>query len=248
MKITPIRTHKIEAQDTDLLTILDQYLPVVIPENSIVAITSKIVSICEGRLLPINSVDKNELIKQEADFYLPRSMSKYNFLLTIKYGLLIPSAGIDESNSNGFYVLWPSNPQKSANLIREHLGKTRNLKNLGIVITDSRSMPLRWGVTGAGLSYSGFSALNDLRGTHDIFGRELKVTQVNVMDAIASAAVFEMGEGSEQTPLAIVSDLKNVDFQNRNPTYEELNALHIEIDDDLYAPLLKSVNWKKGES
>ena len=245
MIVQAIKTHKITQEDQNILKILDQYLPK-LEENSVVAITSKIISICEGRIIPINQVDKDELIKQEAEHYLPRHMSKYNFMLTMKYNLLVPSAGIDESNSRDHYVLWPKNPQESANKIRSYLVKKHNLKNLGVVITDSRSMPLRWGVTGAGITHSGFAALNDYRGTPDIFGKELKVTQVNVMDGLAAAAVFEMGEGSEQTPLAIISDLHNVEFQDRNPGPQELDFLRIDIEDDLYAPLIKGIDWKQG--
>ncbi len=245
MKVVPIKTHPITQEDTNIISVIDQYISK-LEEKSVVAITSKIISICEGRLVKIGSIDKDELIKQEAEMYLDRSLSRYNFLLTMKYNLLVPSAGIDESNANGFYVLWPKNPQETANQIREHLSEKFGLSKIGVVITDSRTTPLRWGVTGTAISHSGFAALNDLRGEKDIFGRELRVTQVNVMDALAGAAVFEMGEGPEQTPLAVITDLPKVDFQNRNPTQEEHDFLHIDIEDDLYAPLLKSVDWKKS--
>ena len=55
-----------------------------------------------------------------------------------------------------------------------------------------------------------------------------------------------MGEGNEQTPLATIEDVPFVKFQSRNPTKNELNELNILFEDDLYAPLLKSINWKKG--
>ncbi len=55
-----------------------------------------------------------------------------------------------------------------------------------------------------------------------------------------------MGEGNEQTPLAVIKNIPFVQFQDRNPTEEELDELKISLDDDLYAPLLKAVKWKKG--
>jgi dihydrofolate synthase / folylpolyglutamate synthase len=73
------------------------------------------------------------------------------------------------------------------------------------------------------------------------------VTKVNVVDALAAAAVLVMGEGSEQTPLAIISDLPFVTFYDRDPSMEELQQLRIAIDDDLYGPLLTSVRWRKGQ-
>src|SRR6266508_2193439 len=69
-------------------------------------------------------------------------------------------------------------------------------------ITDSKTAPLRVGVTGVTLAYSGFQALNDYVGTKDLFGRAWRMIKVNVVDALATAAVLVMGEGSEQTPLA----------------------------------------------
>ena len=101
----------------------------------------------------------------------------------MKHNLIIPSSGIDESNGDGYYILWPADPQKTANEIREYLTEKHSLGKLGVVITDSKTTPLRWGVTGVSVSHSGFAALNDYIGTKDIFGRELHFTKTNIMDA-----------------------------------------------------------------
>ena len=96
------------------------------------------------------------------------------------------------------------------------------------------------------VAHSGFAALNDYRGKPDLFGRALRMTTVNVANALAVAAVLIMGEGSESTPMALISDLPFVQFQSRNPSKKELAALRIDPADDLYAPLLTSVAWQKG--
>lgn len=246
MKVIPIKTHKITIRDTDVLRILDQYIKRM-PENSVLAITSKIIAICEGRVAGPKKANKDQLIVREAERYLPRSASKYNFFLTIKNGILLPSAGIDESNAFGQYILWPKDPQKTANAIRAYLIKRWRLKQVGVLITDSKTTPLRWGVTGVAVAHSGFKALNDYRGKKDLFGRTLKVTQANVADALAGSAVLLMGEGKEQTPLALIEKVSFVQFQKNNPSSRELQDLHIALEDDLYAPLLGSVKWKKGE-
>src|SRR5262249_11461727 len=157
--------------------------------------------------------------------------------------MLVPTAGIDESNADGNYILWPKNPQKSANAIREYLSNQYQLRDIGVVITDSKTTPLRWGVTGIALAHSGFLALNNYIGVPDIFGRKLEHTKVNVADSLAAAAAFVMGEGAEQMPMAILSDLPQVVFQQRNPTEQELQELHIHMEDDLYAPFLNAVSW-----
>jgi len=74
------------------------------------------------------------------------------------------------------------------------------------------------------------------------------MTQANIMDALAVAAVLTMGEGKEQTPIAVIQDVSFVKFQQRNPTKKELKDLRIAMQDDLYAPVLKSVGWRKGKA
>lgn len=247
MKIVAIKTHKITKKDHDLLAILDQYLPEKLPEESIIAVTSKIVSICEGRVVLVSDADKDELVRKEADLYLPKEENKYGVFLTIKDSLLVATAGIDESNGAGYYVLWPENAQLTANKVREYLKKRFSLEKVGVIITDSKTTPLRWGTSGVAIAHSGFAALKNYIGTPDIFGKDFQMTKASISDALAASAVVVMGEGREQTPLAVISDVPFVQFRDRNPTVEELSELKISIDDDLYAPLLKSAHWKKGK-
>ncbi|MBI4085952.1 MAG: coenzyme F420-0:L-glutamate ligase [Candidatus Liptonbacteria bacterium] len=245
MKITPIKTDKI-VPGRKLCDILDRYVKK-IPERSILAVTSKIVSICEGRIAPVDSVDKTKLIEEEADYFLPLKQNKYNVILTIKNNMLIPSAGVDESNGNGSYILWPRDSRRTANEIRVYLTKRFKKKNIGVIITDSRTSPLRWGTTGTVLAHSGFSALNDYIGKPDIFRRKLKMTKANVSEGLAAAAVLAIGEGNEQTPLALIEDVPFVHFQTRNPSSSEVKELSINPKDDLYASLLRGVSWRKGK-
>ena len=246
MKVRTIKTKKITPKDTDIFKILDKYL-LSLEDKSVVAVTSKIVSICEGNVVPEHEVDKDTLIIKEAEYYLPRSSSRYNVLLTIKGNALSFSSGVDESNNEGYYTLWPKDSQKSANNIREYLVKKHKKKNIGVIITDTASVPLRWGQRGVFvLAHSGFSALNSYIGKPDIFGRKLKMTSASISDALGTSAVLVMGEGAEQTPLAVIEDVPFVKFQQRNPTKRELNALKMPLSDDLYAPLLRAVKWKKG--
>jgi dihydrofolate synthase / folylpolyglutamate synthase len=247
MHVTAIQTHKvIPGKDTDILAIIDSYL-LKLSENTIVAITSKIVSICEGNFVDRKTVQRDDLIAKEADYYLPPTKSKYGFSLAIKNNLLVPSAGVDESNGNGYYILLPKNPQQSANSIRKYIREKHGIKNLGIVITDSTTRPLRWGVTGISLAYSGFAPLNDYIGTPDIFGRELHATKVNVADGLAAVAVLAMGEGKEQSPLAVITDVPFVHFTDEDPSEEELASLRITLEDDVYAPVLQAIEWKRKE-
>jgi dihydrofolate synthase / folylpolyglutamate synthase len=246
MKVIAIRTGKITPGTQSLEQVLDAHIPP-LREGSIVAVTSKIVSICEGRVVAVGDREKADLINEEADWILPLQQQRYNITLTIRDNILIPTAGIDESNGNGFYVLWPANAQKSANAIRTHLKKRFKLSDIGVIITDSKTLPLRRGTVGTALAASGFKALKDYIGKDDIFGRALKVTKANIMEGLAMAAVLAMGEGNEQTPLAVIDEVPFVEFQKKNPTAAELKELKIDRKDDLYAPLLVNAAWKKGK-
>ena len=247
MKVTPIKTEKILPGSISLFDLLDKYV-VELREKSVVALASKVVGICEGRVVKKTSEEqKEELAKQEADYYLPREFNQYGFMLTINRNMMVASGGVDESNGSGYYVLWPKNPQKSANEIREHLVKKFNLSEIGVIITDSKLTPLRRGVTGYAVAHSGFNALKNYIGTPDIFGRLLQAEQTNVADSLTTAAVFEMGEGNEQQPLVIIEDLISVEFQKRNPTKVELKNLKIALGDDVFSSLLTTVKWQKGK-
>ena len=245
MNIKAVRTHKITRRDTDLTVVLDKYINN-LEEKSVIAISSKIVAICEGRVIDPQISDKDELVRREAEMFLPPQENSYNVSFAVKNNLLSASAGIDESNADGQYVLWPENPQVSANNIREYLVKRFGLSEVGVVVTDSKTSPLRWGVTGVALSHSGFSALKNYIGEKDLFGREFQYEKLSIMDSLAASAVVVMGEGSEQTPLAVITDIPFVDFQDRSPTEEELSDLNISIEQDLYSPFLRSVKWEKG--
>ena len=239
MKIQAIRTHLVQANE-QIFDILDAYLPK-LEERNIVAVTSKIISICEGSLLE-KKMTKHELVKQEADCYLDEE-NPHGVLLTIKNGILIPNAGIDESNAAGTYILYPKNIFLSAAQIWSHLRTRHHLNHLGVIITDSHTTPLRWGVTGIGIGWCGFHPLNNYIGTPECHGCHLKFTKVNVLDALAAAAVFTMGEGNEQTPLALLTELAKVDFADTPPTPEEIASLKIPIEQDIYGPLFSKGKW-----
>ncbi len=247
MQIQAIRTHKITVKDTDLFAILDKYLPA-LTENSVIAVTSKIISLTERQVRDPASVTKDELVHEQADWYIPRDTNPYHYCLSIKNSILISSAGIDQSNSDGHYVLWPKDVQASANKIRAHLAAKHHCKHLGVIITDSQSVPMRRGVQGTALAHSGFRALNSYIDTPDLFERHLNVTKANVMTSLAAAAVAVMGEGNEQTPLALITEVPFVHFVEHNPPKEELDELHIRMDDDVFAPLLTKGNWQQGRS
>ena len=230
----------------DLFALLDKYLPAVIPEKSVLAVTSKIVALCEGRIADPTKYARDELVVEESSYYIPKQYNKYGFCLSIKNHTLIASAGIDESNGDGNFVLWPADPQKSANQIRRYVRDKWSLSEFGVILTDSHILPMRWGTQGTAIAYSGFQPLKNYIGLPDIFNRKLKVTRANHAEGLAAAAVLCMGEGDEQTPLAILTDLDFIQFFDHDPSEKELRMTRNSLEDDVYAPLLVNAKWKVG--
>ena len=201
-----------------------------IPEEAVLVVTSKIVALAESRTA--DPKDREVVIKAESTYAL---RTKYTWL-TIKDGTVMASAGVDESNAAGKLVLLPKDSFEAASALRKKLKKAYGVKKLGILITDSRLLPLRAGVVGVALGYAGFKGVRDYRGTKDIFGRVLKLSRTDVADSLATAAVLCMGEGKEQQPLAVITDAPVV-FAER----VERTELHIDPKDDLYAPLFSNM-------
>jgi len=246
MVVTPIHVATVQANTIAVLDLLDNALPR-LHEGSILVVTSKVVSLCEGRVVPIEATTREALIAQESSQYLSAEVSAYGHHFTITHDTLIASAGIDVSNAGGYFVLWPADPQKTANEIRAHLRARFGIKDFGVIITDSTSQPMRLGTVGIALASSGFKAINSYIGKPDLFGQPFHANRANIAGGLAAAAVVMMGEGSEGTPLCLLSDLQLVEFQDADPTSDELAALRTTIDTDLFAPFLSGVTWQAGK-
>lgn len=242
LEFIPINTRVVKPPKDEIWDILDTLH---IEDGDIVFITSKILGIHQGRCVAVNSCCKEELITNECTRYLPyRHHAGFMVNLTVADNILIPSAGIDESNADGHYILWPKDVDKLCREIRTRLVKQHKVKNLGVVSTDSHTTPLRWGVTGITTGLAGVEPLRDLRGEADIFGRKMGVTKVNTIDALAGAAVLIMGEAAEQTPIVILRGYKEIRFNEA----ASMKDFTIAPEDDLYSPLLDVMkkNTKKA--
>jgi len=231
MKIKAFKT-KVFVEKGDLIKFITSEVKH-IPENSVLVVTSKIVALSEGRVVVCkNEEEKVKIIKSESQFAMK---TKYVWL-TIKDGMVLSSAGIDESNANGKIILLPKDSFKVASSLRTKLMKFYKIKNLGIIISDSRLLPLRAGVVGISLGYAGFKGIRKYKGKKDIFGRILKMSRTDVADSLATSAVLLMGEGNEQQPLALITGAP-VEF------VDKINKKELAIDpkEDVYQPLFEKI-------
>jgi len=224
MQVRAVKT-RVFRESEDLDAFVARYVPK-LKNGSVLVVTSKIVALAEGRTA--HPKEKERLIKKESAWALPTKYGK----ITLKDGILMWNAGIDTSNANGKIVLLPEDSFRAAASLRTALKKHYKIQKLGILITDSRIMPLRAGVVGLALGYAGFKGIKDYRGKKDIFGERYQVTRTDIADSLATAAVLLMGEGSEQQPLAVITGAP-VEFVER----VNKNELLIPLRDDMYAPL-----------
>lgn len=234
MLIKAIKT-KIFRENEDLFLFILKYIKN-IKENSVLVVTSKIVALSEGRTREIkNKKEKIKLIKKESDFAL-----KKNILFTVKDGMVMAFAGIDESNGDGKMIFLPKDSFESASMLRKKLLHKYNLKNFGVLITDSGFIPLRSGAIGMAIGYAGFEGVKNYIGKKDIFGRILKMSKTDVADSLAAAAVLSMGEGDERTPLSLITNVPVVFTEKINK-----KEIKINIEKDIYAPLFANLKIKR---
>src|SRR3989344_7514834 len=202
MRFIKIKTRAFLPPKDDIYDLLNRIKK--INDGDILVITSKILGIHQGRCIKIEpGVKKLDLIKQEAEYYKLTKVKQQKFILTIRNHVLALSAGIDESNANGYYVLLPNNVNKLLKEIWLQLRKNFKIKKLGVIATDSHTFPMRRGTIGIAIGIYGFQPQPDYRGQKDIFGREFKFTQTDVVDALAISAVLVMGEGNERVPIVL---------------------------------------------
>jgi len=185
-------------------------------------VAQKIVSKAEGRSIPLASVtpgaearelaaatDKDarlaQLILDEAASIMRRKPGV--IIVRHRLGHVGANAGIDQSNvehDDGEHaLLLPRDPDASAARLQAQLSAAAGC-HLGVIICDSMNRPWRLGTIGGAIGCAGLEVLDDRRGQHDMFGRELKVTMINRADSIAAMATLLMGESTERTPVAVV--------------------------------------------
>jgi len=246
MKVEAIKTRIVHAGEISLTDLLSESITEV-SENSVVVISSKIVSLCENRIVDIDSISKDDLVECESDWYVNRSFSPLNYMFAISKGNMSASAGIDLSNSDGHYTLWPKDSMISAEHARQFLTEKFARKNIGVLIIDSVTLPpLRRGTVGQMIGWSGFKPLKDYRGQPDLFGRKFEMETLSIVNGLAAAANLVMGEGDEGCPLAIVSDVPFIEFTPCPPTNDEIKIGFVSREEDIYAPFFNLAPWKKG--
>jgi coenzyme F420-0:L-glutamate ligase/coenzyme F420-1:gamma-L-glutamate ligase len=175
-------------------------------DGDILAVTSKIVSKAEGRV--VEAADREQAITDEtvrivATRQHPGSVTR---IVENRLGMVSAAAGVDASNTpEGTVLLLPLDPDASAARLRASLERRFGV-HIGVIVTDTVGRPWRQGQTDIAIGASGVRLLDDLRGTLDAHGRRLDVTTPAVGDEIAAAADLVKGK-SAGLPVAVVRGL-----------------------------------------
>jgi coenzyme F420-0:L-glutamate ligase len=189
-------------------------------EGDVIVISTKYISNAQGRIIDLNNVkasikgidiSKKFQIKAEIAEIILRESDKIfggisGFVITSADNIMAPNAGIDKSNvKKGKIVLYPKNPYLIAEQIRRKIF-LKFLIHVGVILVDSRLMPVRIGTSGVAISCAGIEPVLDMRSEKDLDGNPLKVTFQAVVDNLATIANHKMGEGAESKPFAIIRD------------------------------------------
>lgn len=175
-------------------------------DGDILAVTSKIVSKAEGRL--VRADDREDAITAEtvrvvASRVHPGGVTR---IVENRLGMVLAAAGVDSSNvPDGHVLLLPLDPDASALALCTAL-RARFGVSIGVVITDTLGRPWRQGQTDVAIGAAGIHVLDDLRGTTDAGGRRLDVTVAASADEIAGAADLVKGKAGG-LPVAVVRGL-----------------------------------------
>ena len=165
--------------------------------GDVLVVTSKVVSKAEGRLVAAAP----DVVEREAVRVVRR---RGDLLITeTRHGFVCASSGVDLSNvEEGWAALLPVDPDRSARRIRDGIRGRLGIE-VGVVVSDTFGRPWRRGVTDVAIGVAGVAGVVDLRGTRDMQGRVLEVTEVCVADELAAAADLVMGKAAG-VPVAVV--------------------------------------------
>ena len=173
-------------------------------DGDVLAVTHKIVSKAEGRVvdLPDDGPDSHRhLIEDEAAAVIRRRDQLV--IAETRHGFVCANAGVDRSNAGtSRAILLPIDPDRSANRIRLRLIDRFGV-DVAVIVTDTFGRAWRRGLTDVAIGVAGMAAIDDLRGQLDDFGKPLEVTEVATADEIAAAADLVIGKNS-RNPVAVV--------------------------------------------
>jgi len=174
--------------------------------RDILAVTQKIISKAEGRIVQLSTVEPSA-----QSVAIARRMKKDPRLVEIilresrrivrlrgeilicetHHGFICANAGVDQSNveESDAVSLLPVDPDRSARALAGVLG-------CGIIVTDTFGRVWREGLVDTAIGIARVPAFIDFRGERDTYGHLLQATLLAAADGLAAGAGLVMGKMS----------------------------------------------------
>jgi coenzyme F420-0:L-glutamate ligase/coenzyme F420-1:gamma-L-glutamate ligase len=228
LEIIPLKTIPLIMPGDDLSEIILEAIQTEkqqLRENDILVIAQKVFSKAEDRFVSLSSVQPSEkaneiasIVSKDPAFVemVLRESKKVlradtgRLIVEHKLGFVCANAGIDRSNVHqekghpeDRILLLPEDPDLSCSRLRDRITSATQ-KKIGVMMIDSHGRAWRMGIIGTAIGLAGVPGLIDKRGDRDMFGAELKVTQIAAADELAAAASLVMGQADEKIPVVIV--------------------------------------------
>ncbi len=187
--------------------------------RDIIVVAQKIVSKAEGGVVDLKSIEPSPRAEEIAKTSgkdprhieaILRGTTKIlrlkeaHIIVETHHGFVCANAGVDRSNvedPDSVSVL-PDDPDKSAREIRQRIRELTGA-DVGVIISDTFGRAWRMGQVNVAIGVDGLQPMVDYRGSKDMFGYNLNVTQIAVADELASAAELVMKK-RDGVPVAII--------------------------------------------
>ncbi len=218
MNVLPVTGLPEIREGDDLAALVVERVDLV--DGDVLVIAQKAVSKSEGRVVRLDELEPSARALELAGDEDPRRTEAILreavevvrvrpplLIVQTRHGFICASAGVDASNAPepGMLVLLPLDPDASAARIRERVHELTRAR-VGVIVSDSFGRPFRMGTTDVAIGAAGVRVLQDLRGTRDRIGHELRSTQIALADELAAAAQLVMGK-TDGIPVALVRGL-----------------------------------------
>ncbi|MFZ0345820.1 MAG: coenzyme F420-0:L-glutamate ligase [Nitrososphaeraceae archaeon] len=248
IRVLPVRVLRDVRPGDNLYSLILRSLvhnKIILEDGDIVVIAQKIVSKAEGQIVRLSSLIPSSVAIQLAKRYKkdPRTtelvlrqsknivkISNGVIISETKHGFICANAGVDQSNimnSEETALLLPDDPDASAKKIMLMLKEKTN-REIAVIITDSFGRPFRNGQTNVAIGIAGINPIMSYVGKKDMYGKKLKVTEIAVVDELASTAELVMGK-SKGIPIAVIRGFDFIRSENAL-----INGLIREREKDLF--------------
>jgi coenzyme F420-0:L-glutamate ligase/coenzyme F420-1:gamma-L-glutamate ligase len=219
LRLVPVRGLPEIRDGDDLAALIAERIE--LADGDVVVVAQKVISKAEGRIVALRDVVPSERALELAGDEDPRRVEVILreakrivrvrpplLIAETRHGFTCASAGVDASNAPEpeTVVLLPVDPDASAARLRQGLQELTGV-DVGVIVSDSFGRPWRMGTTDVAIGAAGVRVLEDLRGTHDRIGYELRTTQIAVADELAGAAELLMRK-ADGIPVVVVRGLE----------------------------------------